>query len=71
MLVLYFVLSPFVSGGWCFYSSNQPPKPDPNKPAHAAYLRYRQGTIPSFMLDATSLYPPEIVAKMLGDRNLD
>eukprot|EP00614_Pseudopedinella_elastica_P000730 CAMPEP_0172594800 /NCGR_PEP_ID=MMETSP1068-20121228/14298_1 /TAXON_ID=35684 /ORGANISM="Pseudopedinella elastica, Strain CCMP716" /LENGTH=95 /DNA_ID=CAMNT_0013393031 /DNA_START=12 /DNA_END=296 /DNA_ORIENTATION=+ len=49
---------------------NQLPKLDPNSPAHAADLRYRQGIIPDLMLDATSIDLPENVAKMLGDRTL-
>ena len=46
---------------------NQLPKPDPNGPAHAADLRYRQGIIPDLMLDATSINFSENVAKTLGD----
>ena len=35
--------------------ANQLPELDPNSPAHAAALRYRQGAIPDVMLDATSM----------------
>ena len=50
--------------------ANQLPKLNPNNPAHAADLGYRQGIIPDLMIDATSLNPSENTAKMLGDRTL-
>ena len=49
---------------------NQLPKFDPNNPAHAADLRHRQGIIPDFMPDATSIDLPENAARFLGDRTL-
>ena len=49
---------------------NQLLKLDPNNPAHAVDLRYRQGIIPGHMPDATSIHLPENVAKILGDRTL-
>ena len=49
---------------------NQLPELDPDSPAHAADLRYRQGITSGLMLDATSLNPSGNVAKMLGDRTL-
>ena len=50
--------------------ANQLPELDPNSPAHAADLRYRQGIIPDLMVDATSLNSSENVASTLGDRTL-
>ena len=44
---------------------NHFPKLDPNSPAHVADLRYRQGSIPDLMLDATSIDLPQNVAKIL------
>ena len=48
----------------------QLPKLDPQNPANAADLRYKQGIIFDLMLDATSIDLPEDVAKMLGSRTL-
>ena len=48
--------------------ANQLPELDPNSPAHASALRYRQGAIPDLMLDTALIYLPENVAKALGDR---
>ena len=50
--------------------ANLLPKLDPNSPAHAADLRYRQCITPVLMLAATSIGLHENVATMLGDRTL-
>ena len=50
---------------------NQLPKLDPNSPANAADLQYRQSIIPDLMIDATSIDLPENAANMLGDRTLE
>ena len=47
---------------------NQLPKLDPNNPDYAEDMRFRQGTTPDFMLDATSINLPGIFSKIIGNR---
>ena len=49
---------------------NQLPELDPDNPAHAAALRYRQGVIPGLMLDTESIDLLGNVAKAHGGRAL-
>ena len=49
--------------------ANQLPELDPNSPAHATALRFRQGITPDLMID-TRLGRSENLAKTLGDRTL-
>ena len=49
---------------------NQLPELDPNSPAHAADLRYRQGIIPDLMSGAMSLNYSGNVVKILAEAAL-
>ena len=50
--------------------ANQLPKLDPNNPAHAAALRYRQNIIPDLIFDLALIDLPENIAQPLGGRTL-
>ena len=50
--------------------ANQLEEFDPNSPAHAAALRFRQGIIPDLMIDTRSKNPSGDVAKTLEDCTL-
>ena len=50
--------------------ANQLPELDPNNPAHAASVRFRQGIIPDLMTKTRSMRPFENAAKTVGGRTL-
>ena len=50
--------------------ANHPLELEPNSPAHAAALRFRQGITQNLMPDTRSIDLSENVAKALGDRTL-
>ena len=50
--------------------ANQLSELDPNSPAYAAAVRFRQGPIHDLMIDTRSMNPSEDVAQTLGDRTI-